>query len=154
MNKAQKPEELIGSLIVAKALVSKYRRALDMERTPLELIMENLFPYLENILITQMKKNDPYSAKICEIILSILCMAAWMQFPLYLTSDKLRVWMVAVKTLLMREIPPELTNKLTNWDEIMKRSQEPEWKVKANCMKLVSRYHPITKIDLPLQRNS
>lgn len=139
MKKAQKPEDLYGSLTVAKALVSTYKRSLDQGRAPLEFIVENIFPFLENLLIGQMKIREGYSNKVCQIILSIFCMANWMQFTRYLNEDKLRIWMVAVKLLLNREMPPELTNKLTNWDEMITRSNDPDWKIKSNCMKIVSR---------------
>lgn len=139
MKKAQKPEDLFGSLMVAKALVSTYKRTMDQERAPLEFIIENLFPFLENLLVNQMKVREGYSAKVCQTILSIFCMANWMQFSRYLNEEKLRVWMVAIKLLLNREVAPELSNKLSNWDEAVARAHEPDWKIKANCMKIVSR---------------
>ena len=136
---AEKPEQLYGSLVVAKALVSTYKRSMEQERAPLEFIIENLFPMLENLLVNEMIKNEAYSSRICQIILSIFCMANWMQFARYLNADRLRIWMVAIKTLLNRRISPELTIKLSNWDEMIKRAEDPEWKIKANCMKTVSR---------------
>jgi hypothetical protein len=139
MRKANKPEELYGCLVVSKALVSTYKRTLDQERAPLEFIIENLFPLLENLLVNQMNNKDAFAAKMCHLILSIFCMANWMQFSRYLNADKLRIWMVAIKHLLHREMPRDFSAKLTSWDDIIKRSEEPEWKIKANCMKIVSR---------------
>jgi hypothetical protein len=139
MRKANKPEELYGCLVVSRALVSTYKRTMDQERAPLEFIIESLFPLLENLLVTQMKNTDTFAAKSCHMILSIFCMANWMQFSRYLNADRLRIWMVAIKNLLNRKMPQELTVKLTNWDDIIKRADEAEWKVKANCMKIVSR---------------
>lgn len=139
IKKAEKPDQLYGALMVAKALVSTYKRSLDQERAPLEFIIENMFPMLENLLINEMKKNESYSSRICQIILSIFCMANWMQFARYLNADRLRIWMVAIKSLLNRPIAPELTSKITNWDDMINRAEDPEWKIKTNCMKIVSR---------------
>lgn len=139
MKKASKSEDLFGSLMVTKALISTYKRTLDQERAPLEFIIENLFPFLENLLVNQMKLREEFSSKVCHTILKIFCMANWMQFSRYLTDAKLKVWMVAIKLLLGRQLPPEMTNKITNWEEMMMRTDHPEWKIKTNCMKIVSR---------------
>lgn len=139
LNQAQKVEELFGSLLVLKSLVKTYQRSLDSQRAPLEFIMERIFPYLQNLMVKQINQWTNESGRICEIILSSFAMAIWMQLPKYLNTDNLKIWMLLVKMMIKKQVPEALANKLTNWDEMVARSQESDWRIKSHCMKIVSR---------------
>lgn len=139
LNQAQKMEEIYGALLVLKSLVKTFQRSLEYERAPLEFIMERLFPYLQNLMMKHINQWTNESGKICEIILSTFCMAIWMQLPKYFTADKLKIWMVLVKVMLKRPLSEGLTNKLAQWDDMVSRSLESEWKIKSHCMKIASR---------------
>lgn len=139
MKGSQRPEHLYGSLLVAKSIVKTYQRAIDQSRLPLEIVVERLFPYFENLLVSQIKGWNEESGRLCELLLSTFCMSIWMQIPRYFTADRLRIWMTIIKTLIQKQIPETLTIKLTSWDDIISRSQESEWKIKSNCMKIASR---------------
>lgn len=140
MKAAEQPEQLFGSLYSIKALVRKYQLEVDDERQPLELILSLILPFLENLIITQMRKGGKESVLICKIVLSIVSMAVRMQIPECIKGASLCSWMITIKLALDHPLSQPLSDKISDWEQICKREEETEVRIKIFAMKIASRF--------------
>jgi hypothetical protein len=120
--------------------VSIYRNAVDMERMPLEVLLMQVLPFLQNLLVNQLQNWSDISPSIVRILLKIFSMAVHQEVPRAIKSSDLNIWMVATKQLLDRDPPEQLRTKLQDWNEIYSREQTDWWKIKALCTNIVWRY--------------
>lgn len=52
--------------------------------------------------------------------------------PMYYEStDNLDKWMVLLKNIIDRPVPPELEISTDDYEEVVKRNQNPVWKLKG-----------------------
>jgi hypothetical protein len=149
MYNASEVRELTGSLQTINTLVSWrdqvgiYRNSVDNERMPFEILLVQVLPFLQNLLVNQLQNWTDISPSIVRILLKVFSMAVHQEVPRAVKASDLNIWMLAIKQLLDRDPPEHLRAKLLSWDEIYKREQTDWWKIKSLCTNIVWRYAPL-----------
>ena len=112
---------------------------------PLEVLLVQVLPFLQNLLVNQMQNWSDISPSIVRTLLKVFSMAVHQEVPRAIKPNDLQIWMVAIKQLLARDPPDSLRTKLLVWDEVYKREQTDWWKIKALCTNIVWRYARLTQ---------
>lgn len=137
---AQKAHDLLTALLVVKAVVKCYQREIDSERLPLEALLRQIFPFLENLSTKQLMNPGADSIRLFEVIVSIFKIASHMELPQCLTQESLRCWMILIKALLDRPLPDALVTPTDSTKEIEKREASSEWRIKISCFRIIGRF--------------
>lgn len=142
MNKlksATKTQELYGALIVIKSLVGIYEFMQDDNREGLKLVLELIFPFLENLAINQLSNWNDESAKILTIILKCTGMAIFFKLEEYFAGAVLTSWMVILKGVIDRPVPEHLCKKQEDWNQLILLDGQQEWKLRKAALQTVAR---------------
>lgn len=146
MQEAKEPHELYSCLHAIEIIVGSYQFQLFDKRKPLEIILSQIFPFLENLGFSQIASWTKKSALILKIILKTLLLSIWLQIDEYYQPQELQNWMHILKSVLDRPLPEELTTPCESWGEVVSRGELPEWQLKKLCLQIISRifYHTMT----------
>ena len=130
---------LYPPLVSLKNLIQSYDRSLSNERNAiLEPILQEFFPYIENLAGVQLKAWSQDSAIILNIILECFRSAHYLQLSNYLKQDEVNIWMQICGQILNFPISDEETTFLEDWDEIIERQESSQfWGVKITSMDII-----------------
>lgn len=148
MKSAKKTNDLYASLVVIENIISTFQFKISSERTPLEVMLKRIFPYLVNLAGTQLKNWSKDTTRILILILRCFYKAIYLEISGYFKDEELKFWMFLVKTVMDRDIDSSLVEKTTNWKEIIERQDSEPWKLKIICCQIICKmnYH-IKKMD-------
>lgn len=140
LNASKTSSELIACLTALQKVIKKYERSIDQERTFFEAILSSVLPYMEFLLLSQMKKWEDGSREIIVSSLQIMYSSVVMSIPLHINSEQsLYKWMFAIKLLLDKPVPKELTAQPKNWSDVIAMEEHSEWIIKALCFKIINK---------------
>lgn len=125
-------QKLYSPLMTLQTLIKCYDRSLSSTRTQiLEPVLNEFFPYIENLAGEQLKDWCNDSAIILTIIMECFKSANYLQMSQYVKQDQLAIWMKMTGVVLQNAIPDDQTNYLTDWEDIQERADNSHfWKAK------------------------
>lgn len=135
-------KSLFAILTVIKISMTSYQMLVGEKRLPLQLIMNKIFPYLENLAGNQIKDwQDDLSPRLMLLILECFYNCSYIQIESYFKEQELKTWMLILKSILDMKIPTEIGNQIKDWDEILERAEHPVWKMKTLSVEIICKWN-------------
>lgn len=138
MTAANQTKELYGSLRVIYNIISAFRDSVGEKRKPLHILLEKLFPYLENLALTGIRNGDPSFIIVLHLMIKTFLNANITQLSNYLTPTSLRLWLMVLKWAWEYN-NKEINPPATNWTEMYKIDKLNFIRLKVNAMETLVR---------------
>ena len=115
---------------------------MEANRTPLVFIVENVFPFLENIVTCQISWDnfDETSKAVCFLVLRCFNAAIFIRYDEYFTLERFKLWMFFVKRVLDQKLPSEVLVRPSTWNKVMETDALLDWKLKRTCGNIICKY--------------
>jgi len=136
----QEETKVFAGLIALKEVVHKFEFEFKDRRTPLQEIVDNLFPKIEDILtnLIEIHADDAVRAK--NIVIETFFLANNVKLcNRYKEPAKFDALINLVSNVFTQELPAELTQHTEEVDQIEKLTKSNEWKLKTNCIKFLNK---------------
>lgn len=135
-------EDLQISFGILKIVLEKYSLEMEEKRQPLKVILQNVFPFLENIVTCRLdmtKQLDLDSKTIILQMLKCFYSTVFVTVEEYFTPDIFKIWMFFIKKCLDLPVLDELLKKPSTWEEVQAKEKSVDWKIKRFCMMIVNK---------------
>jgi hypothetical protein len=139
IKQAKDPKQLYGALTILYSIFHAYKFQINEDRLPLNLLIPQVFPYFEHLLVTGLKEPSREFLPILLILLKTFYSANYIELNDYLTTNVIKIWSFAAKTILERGMLPQEAKPARNWSEMCELEKREEFKVKKAALDVLNK---------------
>lgn len=114
---------------------------MDQKRQPLIFMIENIFPFLENIATCKIDWGnfDQSNKSISLLILRCFQAAIFLKFDDYFSVERFKFWMYFVKKILDFKLDAEQLRRPPSWQKVLETESSIDWKLKRLAGNIICR---------------
>ena len=114
---------------------------MEVNRAPLVLLEENVFPFLENVATCQInwENFDETNKSLTLLLLRCFQAAIFLKYDEYFTLDRFKLWMFFVKRVLDQKMDEEHLKVPSSWQKVLEAECSLDWKLKKVCGNIICR---------------
>jgi importin-7 len=139
LNEAEEVKVFAG-LIALKEIVHKFEFEFKERRKPLQELVDNIFPRIEEILLSLIEADSEDAVRAKNIITETFYLANQVKLcNRYHNIDKFDSLMGLIIKALTQELPSGFTQQTEDTEQILKLEKSNQWKLKKNCIMLINK---------------